>query len=346
MRRRVLVFVAAQRPTRLGALVRALCGACTASLVLFAPGAAAGPAVGQALTQTAANSATFQDATGEAPGAPDITRVVVSNGKSELTFRIEVPSHPVLTEDMRIFIWIDFDDDATTGLDEGLDHLLMVDVGTVGFGAAGLAFCGYPGPGCGAVQGWRGFGELASLRFSYENGVATFSFDATKLARKEPFRVGSLKRLRFFVKVESGVRYDPVTRSWDFTNWRRDVAPTEPPAGRGSPTRDQRWVYESRPLLVKDFSTTPARPRAGKPFALRLAAIHSDTRAAVTTGAVSCSSTIAGKPLRPRSRGFVAERAICAFAIPANAKGRTFRSTISVQSGSTRLTRSVSGRVR
>jgi hypothetical protein len=316
-------------------------------VALFAPGAGAGVAVGQALTQTAANSATYQDATGETPGAPDITRVVVSNDdKSELTFRVEVPSHPVLTEDMRIFIWLDFDDDATTGLDEGLDHQLMVDVGTVGFGAAGLAFCGYPGRSCGVVQGWRGFGELASLRFSYENGVAIFSFDTTKLAREEPFRVGSLKRFRFWVKVESGVLYDPVTRRWDFTNWRRDVAPTEPPAGRGLPPRDEFWIYESRPLLVKDFATAPATPRAGKPYALRLAAIHSDTGAALTSGAVSCSSTIAGKPLRPRSRGFVGGRAVCVFQIPANAKDRTFRSTISVQAGGTKLTRSVSGRVR
>ena len=246
---------------------------------------------------------------------------------------------------MRIFIYFDFDDRAATGLDEGLDHRLVVDVGSVGFGAAGLAFCGYTPPSCGVVQGWRGFGELVSLRFSYENGVAVFSFDTTKLARQEPFRIGSLERLRFWVKVESGVRYDPITRRWDFTDWRRDVAPTEPPAGRGFPARDQFWIYESRPLLVKDFSTTPARPRAGKPFALRLAAIHSDTGAALTTGALSCSSTIAGKPLRPRSRGFVGERAVCTFAIPASAKGRTFRSTISVLSGGTKLTRSVSGRV-
>jgi hypothetical protein len=337
MRRRLLLFVAAPGPA----------AACTAALVLFASGAADVAASSEALTQTVANGATFRDATGEDPAGPDISSVVVSNDdKGELTFRVAIPSHPALTEDIRIFIWFDYDDRATTGLDEGLDHLLVVDLGSVGFGAAGLAFCGYTPPSCGVVQGWRGFGELASLRFSYENGVAIFSFDATKLAREEPFRIGGLQRFRFWIVVESGVRFDPVTGRWDFTNWRRDVAPTEPPAGRGFPARDQFWTYESRPLLVKDFSTAPATPRAGKPFALRLAAIHSDTGAALTSGAVSCSSTIAGKPLRPRSRGFVGERAVCVFQIPANTKGRTFRSTISVMSGGTKLTRSVSGRVR
>ena len=341
------MFAAALRPTRLGALLRALSGACTAALVLFAPGAATGAGSSQTLMQLRANSATFQDATGEAPGSPDITRVVVSNDdKGELTFRVGIPSHPSLTEAMRIFIWFDYDDRATTGLDEGLDHLLIVDVGSVGFGAAGLAFCGYPGPSCGVVEGWRAFGERVALRFLYENGVAVFSFDTTKLARQEPFRIGGLERFRFWIVVESGVRFDPVTGRWDFTDWRRDVAPTEPLAGRGFPARDQFWIYESRPLLVKDFSTVPATPRAGKLFALRLAAIRSDTGAALSSGGVSCSSTIAGLPLRPRSRGFVDERAVCAFAIPASAKGRTFRSTISVQSGGTRLTRSASGRVR
>ena len=346
MRGRLLLFVAAPAPGTLATLLRGLSAAGTAALVLFAPGAAGGVAFGQALSQTVANSATFQDASGEAPGAPDITRVVVSNDDNgEVTFRVEVLSHPVLTEDMRIFIWFDYDDRAATGLDEGLDHRLVVDVGSVGFGAAGLAFCGYIPPSCGVVQGWRGFGERVSLRFSYQNGVAVFSLDAAKLSRQEPFRVGSLKRFRFWVVVESGVRYDPVTGRWDFTDWRRDVAPTDPPAGRGFPARDRFWIYESRPLLVKGFSTAPAAPRAGKPFALRLAAIHTDTGAALTSGAVSCSSTIGAKPLRPRSRGFVGERAVCTFAIPANAKGRTFRSTISVQSGGTKLTRSISGKV-
>lgn len=346
MRRRLLLFAAAPGPRRLATLLRGLSAAGTVALVLFASGAAAGTVVGQALTRTVANSATFQDATGEDPAGPDISSVVVSNdAKGVLTFRVAIPSHPALTEDMRIFIWFDFDDHATTGLDEGLDHRLVVDVGSVGLGAAGLAFCGYPGPSCGVVQGWRGFGERVSLRFSYENGVAIFSFDTAKLARQEPFRIGRLERLRFWVVVESGVRFDPVTRRWDFTDWRRDVAPTEPPGGRGFPAREEFWIYESRPLLVRNFSTAPARPRAGKPFALRVAAIHSDTGAALTSGAVLCSSTIAGNPLRPRSRGFVGERAACVFAIPANAKGRTFRSTISVQSGGTKLTRSVSGRV-
>ena len=199
----------------------------------------------------------------------------------------------MLTEDMRFFIWLDYDDRSTTGLDQGLDHLLMVDVGAVGFGAAGLAFCGYPGPSCGVVEGWRPFGERASLRFSYENGVAV----SPSMPRS--LHGGSRSGSEAWSASASG--------SW----WRAGFATTlSPDAGTprtgagtlrlltaphaGFPERDQFWVYESRSLLVKDFSTVPATPRAGKPFALRLAVIHSGTGAALS-GAVSCSATNRGQ---------------------------------------------------
>jgi hypothetical protein len=44
------------------------------------------------------------------------------------------------------------------------------------------------------------------MRFSYRQGVATFSVDTV---RSEP----ALKRFRFHVDVWSGVHFDPVTRS-------------------------------------------------------------------------------------------------------------------------------------
>jgi hypothetical protein len=298
-------------------------------------------AIQAAQTRGAAVSVTYLDATGEDAAAPDITRVVVSNDDSgKLTFRIAIPSHPVLTEDMRIRIWLDYDDDPATGLAvegrEGLDHFLLVDRGSLGFGTAGLFVCS--GSTC---SGGRDLGTLASLGFSYENG-ALFSLESETLRRTEPVRIGGLKRFRFSVEAWSGIGYDPVARTWDFTSARRDVAPAEQP----SPSRDQLWTYESRPLLVRAFSVIPARPRAGMPFALRLGATRTETGAALTSGAVSCSARVAGKTLQPRSSGFVGPRAVCVFAIPMHTEGRRFRSTISVRFGRTTLTRSLSGRVR
>jgi hypothetical protein len=303
--------------------------------------------------RAAANSATFEDATGEDLEGPDITTVAVSNDDAGgLRFRIAIPSHPVLTEDLRIQIWLDLDDDLETGLNDGTgrDHSILVDFGSLGFGAAGLATCS--ANSCGAVQGWPLQGAAVSLRFTYEAGVASFSLDASKLPpsyRLDP-RSGTPRRVWFQVRVDSGLSYDPVTRSWDFTNDRWDFAPVT----ANFPRRDQLWVYDWRgPLLVKSFSARPAIPRAGRPFALRLAAVRTDTGAPVTSGSVTCSSRVAGqsfyirgKPLRPESSGFVGGRAVCVFSIPANATGWRFRATISVTFAGTRVTRSVSGTVR
>jgi hypothetical protein len=64
---------------------------------------------------------------GRGPQGPDITSVVVSTGEDRrLTFMVSMPSRPTLTEDMRVRIWLDADDDRTTGLTvdghTGLDH--------------------------------------------------------------------------------------------------------------------------------------------------------------------------------------------------------------------------------
>jgi hypothetical protein len=173
-------------------------------------------------------------------------------------------------------------------------------------------------------------------RFAYGAGVATFTLDTTR------FDV-PLKRFRFRVQVQSGVVFDEgPPRRWDLTNVRTDRAPTH----SEFPTRSEYWVYDSRPLLVKTFSRAPARPRAGKPFVLRLSASRTDTNAVVRRGAVSCSLKVGGKPLRARSSGFVGQRATCAYSIPASAKGLRYRGTISVRVNGAAVSRSLAGRVR
>ena len=158
-------------------------------------GATVGIAGGKATASRAtANGATFQDAVGEYPAGPDVTSVSVTNDDAgELTFRISIPSHPVLTEDLRIQIPIDYDDNAATGLSvnggQGVDRVIYVDRGLYGLDNA--AFGGCSGSTCAAGV------DPSLLRFSYEQGVAVFSLDA---GRVEP----ALKRLRFRVQVTSG----------------------------------------------------------------------------------------------------------------------------------------------
>jgi hypothetical protein len=271
---------------------------------------------------------TFQDTRGEDPQGPDITTVVVSTGADlRLTFRVSIPSRPTLTEDMRVRIWLDADDDRTTGLavDDrtGLDHFLLVDRWELGLGVVGLFVCSDS-----TCSGGKDFAARASIDFSYEDG-ATFSLTPAALG------INRLERVRFSVETMGGVAFDPAAHRYDFTNAHRDVAPDQ----------GAFWTFESRPLVVRGFSPSPAVPRGGKQFSLRLSAIRTDTGAALSKGKVSCSFTTAGRKLKPRTGGFVGRRAVCVFVVPMGTKGQRFRSSISVRVGGNSIARSLSGTI-
>lgn len=312
--------MSARQTTRLG--VVSLAG----TLAIATLGIAGGQAA------PAPNSATFQDAVGDSE-APDITSVAVANTSGgKLTFRISIPDLPVLTEDMRFTLRVDWDDSAKTGLTvdgvQGVDMLIVVDRGLHGFGQAAIG-------GCSADSCSTGV-DPDVLGFSYAAGVATFTLNT--LGFEVP-----LKRLRFRVEVLSGVLFDPgPPRRWDLTNARIDRAP----ALSDVPSRTDSWVYDSRPLVVRSFSRAPLTPRAGKPFALRLTATRTDTNAVVRRGRVTCSMKLGGTRLRPRASEFAGQRATCAYAIPADAKGKRYRGTISVRANGATVSRALAGRVR
>jgi hypothetical protein len=270
-----------------------------------------------------AKRAVYSDATGEVAQGPDITTAEVSSDEGTLSFRVAIPSHPILTDDMRIRIWLDADDDPETGLivegREGLDLFLLVERWELGFGAVGVYRC--------SASTCTGRRE-ASVGFTFDSG-ATFAFDPT------PLGIARIERFRFSVEATAG-RFDQAARRYDFSDARQDVAPAE---GRY-------WSYDTRTAVVHRFSATPTRPVAGKPFALRLQAVRTDSGLAVTRGNVSCSCRIAGKPIRPGSQRFFGGTAVCTFDIPATARGKRFRSSISLRAPGIDLARSVSGTIR
>ena len=78
--------------------------------------------------------------------------------------------------------------------------------------------------------------------------------------------------------------------------------------------------------------TSPARPPAGKPFVLTLAVRRSDTGKGITSGTASCRVLLNEK--RVAAKGSVSSgKGRCAFALPASAKGKLLRGTITVRSG-------------
>jgi hypothetical protein len=320
-------------------------GVCRRLVVFTAIGAFAAAAAGGAGGDSGsasgpAKTTTFRDAVGE-PG-PDIETVVVSNDASgELTFRIDIPNQPLITVDLRIRVWLDSDANVRTGLGvegvRGADHFLLLDRWELGLGEVAFFTCS--GSTC---SGGKTLPNASGppLRFSYLDG-ATFALDAAELG------IELSQRMRFSIEAWTGVGFDPITRRYDFTNAIPDFAPDGAGRWLGYPSAqgEDFWTYESGTVLVRSFSAQPAKPRAGSPFALRLALVSADTGAPVASGLVSCSMTIAGGQVRPRSRGFIGTRAVCEFAIPERTPGRTFESAIFVSFGGERITRSLSGRV-
>lgn len=291
----------------------------TAALAFVCAVAAAGGAAGHSEVASQLTT-TFRDGTGENPTGPDVTTVTVTGDGQELSFRLAVPTNPVLTDDMRIRVWLDEDDDRTTGLTvegiTGFDAFLLVDPLTRGPGAF-LYTC----------DGTVCHGTSVRVGHSYASGAATFRVAAASVD------IPRFERIAFSAHVTAGIAQDPVTREFDFANARFDHAPNEGV-----------WRYDRRPLRVVRFQSSPGWPRSGKPFALVLRAIRTDTGAAPPRADVVCTLRVGGRAV-PGRASFTRGTAACRFAVRAGSRGLRFRSSIRIGTSRGAVSRSVSGRV-
>jgi hypothetical protein len=273
----------------------------------------------------AANSATFQDSTGEAPGAPDITTVTVSNTDAGmLSFRVNIPNRPTLDQGTIVEVWVDSDNNTTTGSPDlgGTDYVMQLVRGEINL---------YRWDGS---EFTRRFGDpsAVTLTFAYQGGV-TVRISAAEL--------GNTKKFKFFVDVITGCTVDPVTQDLDCANALDDFAPG---GGTGLYPYDVKLTPPT--LVVKSLKPTPARPVAGRPFTLRLVAARSDTGAAVQNGRVTCVGRVGSARLRAQVQRVQGRAATCTWNIPAGAKGKTFRGSVSVSFEGLRAGQSYTGKVR
>lgn len=294
--------------------------------------AVAAPVLASAIAAGAAESApamaarqsvitvTYRDAVGEDPLAPDLTSVVLSaSSAGQLSFRVNIPNREILTDDMRLRIWLDADHDLSTGLTvedrRGVDYFILVDRWELGLGVARLFVC-KESMCAGGPQ----------VHVSYASG-GSFSVSAAELGIKRR------QRLRFRIESSSGWAFDPV-KGYDSTNVHADAAP------------DQRrfWTFDMRPLVVKSFTAAPRTPRAGSRFALTMTAIRTAT-GKPAAGKVACVFRIAQTRLRATRSGVVGGHALCVFDIPRGAKMRGFRSSIAIAVGADRVSRSIAGTI-
>jgi hypothetical protein len=298
-------------------------------VVLVAAGVIALPAAAGALTQApaaaSANTQTFTDSTGETPGAPDITTIVVSNTDAGMiTFRVNVPNRPQLGQDMLLDLFVNTDNNTTTGSQDipGIDYVIELARGEINL---------YKWDGTNFT---RRFGDppAVTLRFTY-NGGFTVSISAAEL--------GNTKRFAFYLEVLSGIAVDPVTGDLDFTNAVGDAAP-----GGGAGFYPFTVITAKPTLQVKKVTATPRAPTAGKRFTLRMTAARSDTGATLRSGRVTCVGRVGRAPLRARVARVVAGAVTCTWVIPKNAKGKSFRGSAAVVFEGLKATRSLSARIR
>lgn len=308
-------------PTRSG-LVLALVVAVVAMPTLASgalPLGTAGPAL------VAANSQTYQDSTGEDPQGPDITTIVVSNDDvGTVSFRINVPNRPTLGQDMLFEVWVDSDNNPATGSADvgGADYVMQLVRNEISlFRWDGTDYT-------------RRFGDpsAVSLNFSYQGGI-TVRISANEL--------GNTKAFKFFVVAITGLVVDPVTGDIDGTNSRADVAP-----GGGVGLFPYTVNIAEPTLVVRGLKTTPAAPAAGKSFTMRMTAARSDTGATLQNGRVTCVGRAGTTRLRAQEAQVVGGAVVCTWLIPKNAKGKTFRGSVTVVFEGLRATRSFQARIR
>jgi hypothetical protein len=309
-------------PTRTGLLVAAVAFA----IVALPTAGTSAPAV------ATANSETYQDSTGEDARAPDITTLVVSNDDAgRISFRINIPNRPQLGQDMLLLLWVDTDNNAATGAPAdsgeppGTDYAIEIFRGEIQlYRWDGTAFT-------------RRFGDpsAVTLSFAYANGVTI------RIARSE---LGNTTQLRFYTFVVSGLVVDPTTNAISCSVEPPCPADEAPGGGVGLYPYT---VSVARPtLVVRRVTRTPAAPRAGQPFTLRMVTARSDSGAVLQNGRVTCVGRAGNSRLRAQLARVTGGAVTCTWMIPANAKGKTFRGSVAVVFEGLRASRSYSARIR
>jgi hypothetical protein len=269
----------------------------------------------------AANRATFEDSRGEAPNAPDITNVVVSNTDAgRITFTIN--GLPRLVDGMLVGIDIDSDNNPATGTQDPL--------------SAGADYAIELVPGTANLFRWDG---TSFTRRSNDPPQSTLVFSGTQLAVSiNAAELGNTTRFNFGVIVVTGIVNDSQGNP-DFTNAQFDAAPD---IGHGF------WNYDVRVaplrLLARSFSLSPRPPRAGRALTARLVVARSDTGAVVSGGRVLCNATVGGRRIAGAGR-FVGREARCTWRVPGSARGARIRGSIAVVFEGRRATRSFSATV-
>jgi len=247
-------------------------------------------------------AASFADPAGDSGAAPDITAVAVSNDVAgNVTFSVTVANQPTLAADAVLLLVIDSDDNATTGDSDGFDY---------GFVTTGAS------PGY-VLLHWDGSNYVeaptTTVHMSYSGGVATIAINKSELANTSKFAFGVLG-----AEVSGGqiIASDgaPDSSAWEYTL----TTPPPPP-----PPPKPLALSAGKP------AAKPLHPKAGLAFVVSVPVKRTDTGAPLTSGQVTCTVTVGGKPVRAAGR-IVGGKAQCVVRVPKATKGKMLRGSMAI----------------
>jgi hypothetical protein len=244
-------------------------------------------------------ASSYPDADDDQDAAPDVTAVNVRDSADGwITFAISTPNYATLPGDSLLAVAIDSDGRPATG-DGGAELLVRSLSGEVIFERWSQA-----------EREW--VEDAAPRRVRVRNAASTVTVE---VHRSE---LGNAPRFGFAIAtLDVNTQAESVLAA--------DLAPDD--------GGFYRYTLANKPamrLLAGRVSATPAQPRAGKPFSVKLAVRRSDTNRPITSGNVSCRVLVGGKPLL--ARGSVAGGAArCTVVVPGSAAGARLRGTISVR---------------
>jgi hypothetical protein len=274
--------------------------------------ALAAAALGLAATNGAVAAATFTDPAGDAETAPDLTAVAIANDAGgTITFTISLADQAGLAADSELALGLDSDHDDSTGDSAGFDTLIEV----------------YGADRSWSVGRWNG---------------ATYDFNASAPTLTAAFTGGTVT-----IAVHRRDLLD--TTRFSFYLFSVQLADGETVAQDDMPDGEGVLEYAltlPRPLALAAGKPVarPLRPVAGKALVVSVPVRRVDTGRPLSGGRVSCRVTVGGRAVRAVGR-FGSGRPQCVVRVPAGARGKLLRGTLTVTFGGARVTKGFSYRI-
>ena len=237
------------------------------------------------------------DASGDHDAAPDITKVdVIDTRSGRIRFTVSTPSHAALPPST--WIEADFDIDRRRSTGDG------------------------------GVEAYVSFGEGRVY-------AARWSSDADDFVQVRSSGV-TARSAGGVVTFDVPRRFLSDVASFDFYLVSGDSSDDEDNAIDIAPNGNAWWKYTltNKPavrLVVGEPRGTPARPIAGRRFAVSVPVVRSDTARPLTSGSVACDVRVAGARVNATGR-VRSGQASCSLTVPADASGATLRGTLTVRS--------------